>query len=242
MAEKEEKTLIEKVSDIAEGIGGVIEKFDDSNDEFEDEMMDADSFLEKIIAFVKRFKKAILIVLAILIGAIVLSVVFAKDKEITTIAEASLKEVIETSELSTVEFIYNSTTSVKNDKGKVKYHIAYEGTVKAGFDFNEIKIEKDDKNKKIVVIIPPIKKNAVNINDKTFDFIFMKDKYDTETTFQEAYKASYNDLENKAKSNENIKKMAYDNAVDSMRAILMPLEKKLPAGYEFDFREGGEAE
>ena len=56
------------------------------------------------------------------------------------------------------------------------------------------------------------------------------------------YQAGYNDLENKAKSNENIKKMAYDNAVDSMRAILMPLEKKLPAGYEFDFREGREAE
>ena len=234
---KEKKTLVEKVSEVADGIGEIVEKFEDSNEEFEDALMDAEHPMGKIFVVAKRFWKPILITIGVIILAIILSVVFAKEKEVTTIAEASLKEVIETSELSTVEFIYNSTTSVKNDKGKPKYHIAYEGTVKAGFDFNEIKLEKDEKNKKIVVIIPEIKINAVNINDKSFDFIFMKDKYDTETTFQEAYKASYKDLENKANSNENIKKMAYDNAVDTMRAILMPLEEKLPAGYEFDFRE-----
>ena len=201
------------------------------------EMVKSENSLVNGFLIIRRFMKPILITIGVIALAIILSVVFKKEKEVTTIAEASLREVIETSELSTVEFIYNSTTTVKNDKGKPKYHIAYEGTVKAGFDFNKIKLEKDEKNKKIVVIIPEIKINAVNINDKSFDFIFMKDKYDTENTFQEAYKACYKDLENKAKSNENIKKMAYDNAVDTMNAILMPLEEKIPAGYEFDFRE-----
>ena len=198
-------------------------------------MVKSENSLVNGFLIIRRFMKPILITIGVIALAIILSVVFKKEKEVTTIAEASLKEVIETSKLSTVEFIYNSTTTVKTDKGKPKYHIAYEGTVKAGFDFNKIKLEKDEKNKKIVVIIPEIKINAVNINDKSFDFIFMKDKYDTENTFQEAYKACYKDLENKAQSNENIKKMAYDNAVDTMSAILMPLEEKIPAGYEFDF-------
>ena len=198
--------------------------------------------IKDTVTFIQRNKKKITVVLiGALIVAVALSVLFDNDRSVTTIAESSLKEVIETSELSTVEFIYNSTATVNDDKNNPKYHIAYEGTVKAGFDFNKITTEIDKENKKIVIVIPKIKINSVNINDETLDFIFVKDKYDTETTFQEAYKMSYSDLENKAKSNETIKKMAYENAVDSMKAIVMPLESKLPEGYVFDFREESES-
>ena len=141
-----------------------------------------------------------------------------------------------------MQFIYNSTVTVCDEEDKAKYHVAYEGYVNAGFDFNNIETERDVENKKIVIVIPKIKINSVNINDETLDFIFVKDKFDTETTFQEAYKASYLDLENKAINNNTIKKMAYENAVDAMKAIIIPLETKLPDGYTFDFKEGGELE
>ena len=36
------------------------------------------------------------------------------------------------------------------------------------------------------------------------------------------------------------KQMAYENAVETMKAILVPLESKLPEGYSFDFRKGSE--
>lgn len=197
------------------------------------------------IAVIKKFNKlknsAITILAILLIVSVALSVLFAQERKVTTIAEASLKEVIETSELSTVEYIYNSTATVYDEENRPTYHISYEGTVKAGFDFNKIKTETDKENKKIIIIIPEIKINSVNINDESLDFIFVKDKYDTETTFQEAYKVSYSDLENKAKSNETIKKMAYENAVDTMKAIIIPLEIKLPDGYVFDFRQESES-
>ena len=185
----------------------------------------------------KKSKKIVVIAILILISAIILSIIFAKDRKITTVVESSLKEVIETSELSTVEYIYNSTTTICDEENNPKYYVAYEGTVKAGFDFNKITTETDEENKKVIIIIPKIKINSVNINDETLDFIFVKDKYNTETTFQEAYKKSYEDLENKANTNESIKKMAYENAVDNMKAILTPLETTLPDGYTFDYRE-----
>lgn len=200
------------------------------------------SKVKNAIAFVKKSKRLVITMLAgVLVVMIGLSVLFAKERNITTVAESSLKEVIETSELSTVEFIYNSTVTVSDEENNPKYHIAYEGTVKAGFDFNQITTEMDKENKKIVIVIPEIKINSVNINDETLDFIFVKDKYDTETTFQEAYKICYEDLENKAKSNTTIKKMAYENAVDAMQAIIIPLKTKMPDGYDdFDFREESE--
>lgn len=197
------------------------------------------SRIDEIFSFIRKSKFVVIcVIVVILVVTILFSILFAKERKITTIAESSLKEVIETSELSTVEFIYNSIVTVPDEDGNPKYHVAYEGTVKAGFDFNAITTEVDKENKKIVIVIPEIKINSVNINDETLDFIFIKDKYDTETTFQEAYKTSYDDLEKKAEANEIIKQTAYENAIDNMKAIIMPLEAKLPNGYSFDFREG----
>ena len=70
----------------------------------------------------------------------------------------------------------------------------------------------------------------------------MKGKHNDETTFQEAYKAVYADLENKSQANPTIKKMAYENAIESMKAIILPLESKLPKGYTFDFKQESEVQ
>lgn len=197
---------------------------------------------KSVIAFIRESRKLITsAIIGIVVIAVLSSILFAKERNVKTVAESSLKEVVEVCELSTVEFIYNSTVTVKDEENKDKYHVAYEGVVNAGFDFNKITTEMDKENKKIVIVIPKIKINSVNINDETLDFIFVKDKYDTETTFQEAYKVSYEDLEKKAETNQTVKKMAYENAVDTMKAIIIPLESKLPKGYSFDFREGSEA-
>jgi len=199
--------------------------------------------LKRMLEKLKKAKKTVLTVLIVVVIALLaLSILFAKDRKLIVETEASLKDVAETSQLSTVEYIYNSIVTVSDDKGNPKYYVAYKGTVRAGFDFNEIEVERDRENKQIVIVLPEIKINSVNIDDKSLDFLFVKDKYDTETTLQEAYNASYADLEAKAEGHTEIRKMAYESAVDSMKAILLPLESRLPKGYVFEFRMEGEAE
>ncbi len=218
-------------------------KTKEKNIEKEQEVREKGSKTKNVVSVIRESRKLIVSVLiVVVIISFVINWFLPNERKVTTIAESTLKEVIEESQLSTVEFIYNSITTVSDKKNKPKYHVAYKGTVKAGFDFNKITTEVDEKNKKIVIIIPEIKINSVNINDKSFDFIFKKEKYDTETTLQEAYRKSYEDLEKKAETNETIKKMAYENAIDGMKAITIPLESKLPEGYSFEFREESEKE
>lgn len=210
--------------------------------ETEHEIAVKHSKLEQITGFMNSGRKlAVTVLAAILIVLIALNIIFTKKGSLTTEAETSLKQIIDTGDISTVQYTYNSIVTIYDEKNKPKYHVAYDGTAKAGFDFNKIDVSKDNESKKIIVTVPQMKVTAVNVDSKTMDYIFEKKKYDTETTYQEAYKACISDLEKKAKSNKSIKKMAFENAVDSMKAILIPLESRLPDGYTFDFREEGSA-
>lgn len=199
------------------------------------------SKIKNAISFIRESRKLISVILVVIVLVTIIGLLIPNERKITTEVESSLKEVVEVSKLSTIEYIYNSTATAYDDKGKAKYYVAYDGTVCAGFDLNEIKCEMDEENKKVVIIIPEITINSVAIDDKSFDFIFLKDKYDEETTLQKAYNLSYEDLEKKAHTNKSVIKMAYESAVDGMKAITMPLESKLPEGYRFDFRKESEA-
>ena len=141
----------------------------------------------------KTDKKSISIMLIgviVLISTLVISFITSQEGKFTTIAETSLKEVLTISELATVEYTYNSIATVKEDNTE-KYYVAYKGTVQAGINFDDIKIE--EKEKKIIINIPDIRILKVNIDDE-LDYIFVKKKYDTEKTFQEAYTKCLEDL------------------------------------------------
>lgn len=166
----------------------------------------------------------------LLIIAIVCIVIFAPSGETSFSAETSLKEVFESSELSTSEYTYNSIAKVKIDSKKsakednIKYYASYKGTVKSGFDFK--KIDVVEKGNEIIVIIPKIEIQSVDINEN-LDYIFTKQKYNTEKTYQEAYKACYKDLESKAKSNKTLQKKAIENAIETVTALTKPIQKQL---------------
>ena len=180
----------------------------------------------------KKFFGVLIIVLLLMVFGIV--ILYNRPGKITTISEATLKETFEISEFSTVEYTYNSIVTVSNEKEDM-YHVAYQGIVKAGFDFNEIKVE-DNKDQKIIYIyIPEIKINSVSVSEK-LDYIFVKNKYDTETTYQEAYRKSLEDLEEKAKNNMSLKDMARENAITTISALIKPWEKQLPKGYKIEYK------
>lgn len=193
---------------------------------------------EKMLSpkFIKAGAATILVIIAI---TMILSAVFSRAGGQTTVTEASLKEIIKTANLSTVEYIYNSIVEVKDENSKKEetlYYVSYEGIVKAGFDFDELRLENDKKNNKYVVIIPEIKINNADVKYDSMDFIFIKSKDNKEGVANEAYDICKADLVAKAEENPAVRTMAKESAEATIEAMLMPFEKNLKNGYKFEIK------
>lgn len=185
----------------------------------------------------KLVKTVVVTAILLVAAAMVLSAVFSRSGGQTTVTEASLKEIIKTGNLSTVEYIYNSILEVKDDeKAQTLYYVSYEGVVKSGFDFDELRFETDKENNKYVVIIPEIKVNNADVKYESMDFIFVNSKDNKEGVANEAYEKCKADLLAKAEENPAVKTMARESAEDTIEAMLMPFEKTLKNGYEFEIK------
>lgn len=175
--------------------------------------------------------KIILIALAsIFLVAIIYIIIFSPSGKTSYSVKSSLREVLETSELSTAEYTYNSIAKVKidaekpEDEDNIKYLVAYKGTVKSGVDFKKIDIV--EKENSVIVVVPKIEILSVSV-DTDLDYIFSKKKYDTEKTYAEAYNACCEDLEIKAKNNKTLYNTAIESAVETVTAITKPFKQKL---------------
>ena len=129
----------------------------------------------------------------------------AKDGQITTITESTLKEVVEISELSTVEYTYNAValSYLDEEKTKPKYHVAYEGRVKAGINFKDIGISVDEEQKTIKISIPEVKILDCSVNEGTLEYIFEKDKYNDLTVSSEHIRSAKKTWKRKLIKKEN---------------------------------------
>ena len=210
----------------------------------ENNIMKKKSTTEKsknLFQIVEKYKKMAITVLFIICAvAVSLFLKYAltdNPGKTTTVAESSLSEILAISELSTVEYIYNSTVTVRyTDKYEVRYYVAYEGKVTMGVDFNKVDIhEKSGEDKVLEISLPAAEVQGVAVDIGTLDFIFTKEKENTETVVQEAYQKCVRDLENKAKMNRTLKESAGEEAKDAIRAILEPLA--LREGYQIQFTE-----
>lgn len=179
---------------------------------------------------------------AIIVVAVIFIIVKNNQKpNLVTTSESALKEVIEIGEFSTLKYTYNSYTPVMLEgkdekKDEIKYYVAYKGDVTVGFDFESLSVLEDEDNKTLFVIIPDITINEIHVQEGSLDFIFVKEKYDTDKTFAEAIKACEKDL--KAKANENTTLFAYakESAISMMKAIFAPWEETLPEGYKVEYK------
>lgn len=167
---------------------------------------------------------------AALLVAILLAIVFSGSGNITIGVETSLKEIITSSQLRTAEYTYNSIADIK-DSDNVKYHVSYKGTVSAGVDFEKIEIVRDGNT--IQIIVPEVKILDVVVDPK-LDYIFIKEKYDTEKTYAEATEACKSDLFKKAQNNETLLKTARESAEDILKALIKPFESQLKDGENFE--------
>ena len=185
-----------------------------------------------------RFGIKLLIVVSILILIIIVLIGFklmkpdTEKKEVSTITQTSLDKIIEINQLSTVDYTYNAVVKVYDEEKKdLKYYVAYEGIVTAGIDFEKIDIAVNEEQKKVIIKIPDVEIHDVNVNMGTMEYIFAKDKYETETVSQEAYKASTVDLQERVKQEKDLHEMAKENAIASVRALFVPWIEQIDKEY-----------
>lgn len=190
--------------------------------------------------FIKNMRNCIRLLIVVAILAIIVVIIFCmktvvfrdKDGQVTTISESSLERIIEIGELSTVDYTYNAIAKVYDEEGTtVKYYVAYEGIVTAGIDFEKININVDEEQKKVRIIIPDVEIHNVNVDMGTMEYIFTKNKYETETISQEAYKICKQDLQSRVKEERDLYGMAKENAIASVRALFLPWIEQMDKGY-----------
>ena len=187
----------------------------------------------------------VVVVVLIAVIAIVIAVTRPKPQkgpgpqQVDTVS--TLIKVVKNSSFSTYEVVYNGVCTIKNEKkpDNVDYYVAYTATVKAGFDFKDIKISKDDESKEIIVSLPPVELYEPKVKIEELDYIIVNKKIKTETISADAYKVCKADVAEKAKNQNAIYKYAKENGERLVKGLLTPFVDKLENNYtiKFEWRE-----
>lgn len=195
------------------------------------------SWIRQIRTFrsMKRIVFLVILLVAIVTG-IFLFINARNKKETEVITKSTLEKMINVSELSTFEAVYNGITQIMNKKDdeKVDYYVYYEAKVKAGFNFEEVKINLDNKEKKIVITLPEIKINDINVDIASLDYMFENKKADTQTVSQEAYKAAIEDVTKESEKETAIYDLAKQNAVNIVEALVRPFVQQVDPEYQIE--------
>ena len=187
----------------------------------------------------KKQKK--LFYVGIIIGVVILALIVimlfgrgaAKGNEAEIVTSSTLEKIVNVSELSTFEAIYNGIATVANQEepAEIDYHVYYEATVKAGIDFEQVEIVVDNENKKISVTLPAVEITEVNVDIASLEYIFENSNADTETVSQEAYKACIADVTEESGTESAIYELAEQNARNIVEALVKPFVSQLDAEY-----------
>lgn len=173
---------------------------------------------------------ALLLVVAVIL---IVAVNLKKDNKKEIISSATLKEIIEISELSTFETVYNGVAQVMNEKkeDEIDYYVSYEATVKAGIDFEQILVDVDNEAKEIIVTMPEIQMNDSDVDIASLDYIFVNEKANDETVAQEAYVACQEDVANECSQEDAIYELAEQNAKNVVEALIKPFVNQMDEEY-----------
>ncbi|MEE1061710.1 MAG: DUF4230 domain-containing protein [Ruminococcus sp.] len=188
----------------------------------------------------KKFKvRIVAIVLAGLLVmssfAMIIPIMSVNDEPVKEIISvATLKDIINVSELSTFTAVYNGVAEVKNQENTAEtdYYVSYEAKVKAGIDFEKIVFNVDSEQKRINVTMPEVYITDVNVDIATLDYIFVNDAANTSTVSQQAFKACEADVQAESQKQEKIYGLAEQNAKNILTALIRPIVEQLDEEYE----------
>ena len=189
---------------------------------------------------VKKNKKpkiilGIVILIVLIIGFKPGGVFHSSQNKVSTVSKSSLEKVLETSQLTTLQYTYNAIAEVKKEFfDTIKYHVAYEGTVQAGIDFEDIDIYINKEKKIITITLPEVSIQNVIVSAESMEYIFNDDKYESETVASEAYSACVKDLQTRAEKEVQLLQMAKHNARDVVQALIEPWVKQVDKEYTIE--------
>ncbi len=153
--------------------------------------------------------------------AVVDEVVVGEEGEFRYITESTLSEVVSTAVLYTASYPYNGFVASRGTDGRSRYYVAYKGEVKAGIDFDKVKVSLDEETDKITVVIPRLRPLEITI-DSELDFMEMEEKLNTEGVYAEAYKMAEEDLKRRMETDDSIRQAAIESAKTAELALLKP--------------------
>ena len=189
----------------------------------------------------KAIKKKIMIAVAagvlalILVGTLVVLLPKGeKESEPSIITTSTLEKILNVSDLSTFEAIYNGVAKVTNpdDPQEIDYYVSYNAAVKAGIDFEQVVISVDEDAKIISVKLPKIKISDITVDIESMDYIFVNDDANTETVSEEAYKKCIDDVTRESNNETAIFELAEQNAKNIVEALIQPFVSSLDSEYQ----------
>ena len=182
---------------------------------------------------------AVLFIIAIIVTALIIKTkIFNKKSEPTIISKATLEKVINVSDLSTFEAIYNGVAAVENEEKpeNIDYYVSYEAKVKAGIDFALVEVEVNETDKIITVTLPEVKITDVDVDIASLDYIFMNNKANTQTVSAQAYKKCIKDVTKESNSTDEIYESARQNARNIVEALISPFVEQLDSEYKLEIK------
>lgn len=184
--------------------------------------------------FIKYIISVCFIIVAIIVFLFVKEKMFNRESKPEIISKSTLEKVINVSDLSTFEAIYNGIASAANEEKpeNIDYYVSYEAKVKAGIDFEKVDLEVNEDERIITVTLPEVKITDVNVDIASLDYIFMNKKANTETVSAQAYKKCIEDVTNESNSTTAIYELAKQNARNIVEALIKPFIEQLDSEYE----------
>ena len=179
------------------------------------------------------------VIIAVIITALMIKIkIFNKKSEPTIISKATLEKVINVSDLSTFEAIYNGVAAVANEENpeNIDYYVSYEAKVKAGIDFELVEVEVNETDKVITVTLPEVKITDVDVDIASLDYIFMNNKANTQTVSEQAYKKCIKDVTKESNSTDEIYESARQNARNIGEALISPFVEQLDSEYKLEIK------
>lgn len=189
---------------------------------------------------IMALKKTILFVIVFAVLLFIIAKVFVsfnmgqeKEKDIQVITASTLKKIINVSKLSTYTAVYNGIAEVKSkdNSEKTDYYVAYEARVNAGIDFDQITCTVDDAAQVVKIDIPDVHITDINVNISSLDFIFFNKNANKSTVTSEAQKVCEADVQEESKKQDEILRLAQQNAVNVIKALVNPIMEQLDADY-----------
>ena len=179
------------------------------------------------------------VIILVIITALMIKIkIFNKKSEPTIISKATLEKVINVSDLSTFEAIYNGVAAVENEEKpeNIDYYVSYEAKVKAGIDFELVEVEVNEAEKIITVTLPEVKITDVDVDIASLDYIFMNNKANTQTVSAQAYKKCIKDVTKESNSTDEIYESARQNARNIVEALISPFVEQLDSEYKLEIK------